>query len=168
MGVPDKNFHCKGGGGKTGWPSLATPFCPGCWSSTDNPKQGDGSGYPPITAILSYPDFPVVQYADDTLIVMQACAKQLFYLKGILNTFADSNGWRVNFHKSLMIPINVPSTKMEIFSRTFGCQQGSLPFTYLGLPLGISKPKIMDYFLLIQHVERRLASCASFYLSGED
>jgi hypothetical protein len=33
-------------------------------------------------------DFPIVQYADDTLLIMQADAKQLFCLKAILNTFA--------------------------------------------------------------------------------
>lgn len=29
-----------------------------------------------------------VQYADDTLLIMEACPKLLFLLKGILNTFA--------------------------------------------------------------------------------
>lgn len=111
-------------------------------------------------------DFLVVQYANDTLIIMQACAKQLSCLKEILNTFADSIGLRVNYHKFLLIPINVQASKMEILARTYGCQQGSLPFTYLGLPLGTSKPKITDYFPLTQRVERRLASYVTFLSLG--
>lgn len=43
---------------------------------------------------------------------------------------------------------------------------GSLPFTYLGLPLGTSKPKILDFFPLIQRVERRLAGCATYLSIG--
>ncbi|WVZ57552.1 LOW QUALITY PROTEIN: hypothetical protein U9M48_007924, partial [Paspalum notatum var. saurae] len=35
-------------------------------------------------------DFPILQYADDTLIVMEGDARQLFILKALLNTFADS------------------------------------------------------------------------------
>jgi hypothetical protein len=37
-------------------------------------------------------DFPILQYADDTLIFMQGDARQLFFLKAILNSFAESTG----------------------------------------------------------------------------
>ena len=120
----------------------------------------------PLVLYQACPDFPVVQYADDTLIIMQACAKQLFFLKGILNSFSESTGLKVNFDKSFMTPINVHPDKMDILSRTLGCQLGSLPFTYLGLPLGTSKPKIKDFLPLIQRVDRRLANCASFLSIG--
>jgi hypothetical protein len=42
------------------------------------------------------------------------------------------------------------------------CQVGSLPFTYLGLPLGSSKPKIDDFSPLMDRIERRLMCCSSF------
>jgi hypothetical protein len=32
-------------------------------------------------------DFPIVQYADDTLLIMESCPRQLFFLKAILNYF---------------------------------------------------------------------------------
>jgi hypothetical protein len=96
-------------------------------------------------------DFPIVQYADDTLLIMEACLKQLFFLKAILNSFATSTGLRVNYNKSNMYPINVNPEKMEILSRTLNCQIGATPFTYLGLPL-------------IQRIEKRL-SCSSNFLS---
>jgi hypothetical protein len=44
-------------------------------------------------------DFPIIQYADDSLIIMEACPQQLFVLKTILNTFADSIGLKVNYSK---------------------------------------------------------------------
>jgi hypothetical protein len=46
-------------------------------------------------------------------------------------------------------------------ARTFGCSKGSLPFTYLGLPLGITKPKIQDFLPLVNKCERRLGGISS-------
>lgn len=37
-------------------------------------------------------EFPIIQHADDTLLIMEACPRQLFVLKAILNTFATSSG----------------------------------------------------------------------------
>ncbi|WVZ90116.1 hypothetical protein U9M48_036446 [Paspalum notatum var. saurae] len=108
--------------------------------------------------------FPIVQYADDTLLVMQADARQLFYLKALLNSFSASIGLKVNFGKSSLVPINVSQDKMLVLSNTFGCQIGSLPFTYLGLPLGTTKPRIADFSPLNDKIERRLSAC-SVYLS---
>jgi hypothetical protein len=56
-------------------------------------------------------DYPIVQYADDTLLIMQADARQLFFLRSLLGTFAESTGLRVNYQKSFLIPINVTQEK---------------------------------------------------------
>jgi hypothetical protein len=109
-------------------------------------------------------DFPIIQYADDTLLILEACPKQLFSLKAILNSFASSTGLKVNYNKSNMFPINVSLDKMVILSRTFNCQIGEMPFTYLGLPLGLARPRKEHYLPLIQRIQRRL-SCSSNFLS---
>jgi hypothetical protein len=44
--------------------------------------------------------YSIVQYADDTLLIMPADARQLFFLKFLLQTFAASTGLKVNFHQS--------------------------------------------------------------------
>jgi hypothetical protein len=49
-----------------------------------------------------------------------------------------------------MVPINVTDERLEVLASVFGCQKGSLPFTYVGLPLGTTKPKIDDFLALIQ------------------
>ena len=85
---------------------------------------------------LSYgSDFPVIQYADDTILILEACPRQLFFLKAMLNSFADSTGLHVNCNKSNIYPINVSEQKMALLANTFHCKVGALPFTYLGLPL---------------------------------
>jgi hypothetical protein len=45
-------------------------------------------------------DFPIIQYADDTLLVLQADANQLFFLRALLNSYETASGLRVNFRKS--------------------------------------------------------------------
>ena len=105
-------------------------------------------------------DFPIVQYADDTLLLLQADARQLVFLKSLLHSFAESTGLRVNYRKSQMYPINVSQEKMVILASTFGCDIGSMPFTYLGLPMGTTKPKIDDLVPLMDRVERRLSACS--------
>ena len=47
-------------------------------------------------------------------------------------------------------------------AQVFGCVVGSLPFTYLGLPLGLTKPKVIDFLPLVTKCERRLAFTPSF------
>ena len=99
-------------------------------------------------------DFPIVQYADDILLIMQADARQLLFLKALLASFAESTGLKVNYSKSQMLAINVSQEKIEHLANTFGCSTGSLPFTYLGLPMGTTKPKMEDLTPLMDGVER--------------
>jgi hypothetical protein len=107
-------------------------------------------------------DFPIVQYADDTLLFLQADARKLFLLKGLLRSFCDSTSLQINFAKSLMAPINVSEEKTAHLARTFGCAVGSLPFTYLGLPLGTTRTAVTDFMPLICRIERRLAGLSQF------
>jgi len=61
-----------------------------------------------------------------------------------------------------MLPINVNEGRFDLLSRTFGCAKGTLPFTYLGLPLGLTKPRVEDFTPLVNKCERRLASVSTF------
>jgi hypothetical protein len=68
----------------------------------------------------------------------------------------------VNYQKSNIYSLNTENDKMEILANTFGCQIGSFPFTYLGLPLGPNKPNVDDMLPLVQRIERRLVSTSNF------
>lgn len=98
---------------------------------------------------------------------MQADASQLVHLKELLDTFADSTGLRVNYSKSQLIPINLTPQVADSLAQVFGCQLGTMPFTYLGLPMGTTKPRIEDLSPIMDRVERRHSSCSSLLtLSG--
>jgi hypothetical protein len=48
-----------------------------------------------------------------------------------------------------MYPINVSDQRMGILVNTFKSQVGSLPFTYLGIPMGLTKPKLEEFLPLL-------------------
>ena len=161
-GVPGKVFHCKRGV-RQGDPlsPLLFVLAADLLQSIINKAKERGLINLPLPNRAGT-DFPIVQYADDTLLVLEASQRQLFVLKALLNSFADSTGLKVNYNKSFIYPINVSPEKMSILANTFNCQQGTFPFTYLGLPLGLTKPTIDDFLPLVHRIERRLIATSLF------
>jgi hypothetical protein len=78
--------------------------------------------------------YPIIQYADDTLLIMLADLNQLLNLKDLLQ-FSEATGLRVNYNKTTMVPINVQANILDNLTTTFGCKAKALPFTCLGFPL---------------------------------
>lgn len=105
---------------------------------------------------------PIMLYADDTLVLVKADTKQLFCLKALLNTFASAIGLKVNYNKSNMVPINLNEDRIEILINTMGCKRGVFPFTYLGLPLGLTKPSVEQCLPLVQKTAKMLMGLATF------
>jgi hypothetical protein len=70
---------------------------------------------------------------------MEGCARQWFVFKALHSAFS---GLKVNFQKSMMVPISISQEKLNHLARTFGYSTGTLPFTYFGLPLGLTKPRV--------------------------
>lgn len=93
---------------------------------------------------------------------MQGCEAQLLHLKEILQNLALSSGLKVNYHKSCLVPINMGHEKASSLAAVFGCVVGSFPFTYLGLPMGLTKPQVRDYDPLICRIERKLSASSQF------
>ena len=106
------------------------------------------------------------QYADDTLLIVQADETQLLALKDMLVAFHKSTGLKVNFHKSCILPINVSPEETTRLATVFGCQVGTLPFTYLGLPVGTTRPRIVDLVPVVDRFERRLSVNSSLLSQG--
>jgi hypothetical protein len=44
----------------------------------------------------------------------------------------------------MMLPINMSKERLNHLANTFGCSTGSFTFNYLGLPLGLAKPRVED------------------------
>jgi hypothetical protein len=159
-GVPGKFFKCKRGC-RQGDPlsSLLFVLAAELLHILINSATSQNLLQAPIPRPME--DFPIVQYADDTLLIMKVDAQHLWFLKSLLNSFAQSTGLKVNYQKSQMLPINVTEEKIQRFALTFGCSVGSFPFTYLGLPMGTTKPRMEELTPMMDKVERKLSGCAT-------
>lgn len=136
-GVPGRTFHCRRGVRQRDSlsPLLFVLAADLLQTILNNAKDLRELSLPiPLTYNQ---DFPILQYADDTLIIMEGCPGQLLHLKSLLQTYDVSTGLEVNYSKSMMVPINITEQRCTFLSQTFGCSIGQLPFTYLGLPLWI-------------------------------
>jgi hypothetical protein len=93
---------------------------------------------------------------------MKTSQKDIFFLKAILQTYSQSIGLKVNFAKSCLFSINISQEKTEQLAGVFGCSLGSYPFTYLGLPMGITKLKVEHFAPLVCRIERRIIATTSW------
>jgi hypothetical protein len=93
---------------------------------------------------------------------MKASQRELCILKGLLESFSQSIGLRVNYKKTSLVPLNLPLETTQLLAGVFGCNLESLPFTYLGLSLSTTKPQVEHYGPIMTKVERRLMATSTF------
>nr|BDI54557.1 putative reverse transcriptase [Triticum aestivum]BDI54625.1 putative reverse transcriptase [Triticum aestivum] len=105
-------------------------------------------------------NYPVFQYADDTIAVLPACTSQARVLRDILVDYATSVGPKINFHKSTLVPINLDHVQAVEIAAIFGCSIGEMPFTYLGLPMGTTRLSVTDLMPLVISIQRRVPAAA--------
>lgn len=89
---------------------------------------------------------------------------QLLVLKVLLLSFGESTTLKVNYHKSVMMPINISEERLDHLPQTFNCDKGKLPFTYPGLPLSLIKPRVIDFSPIVAFLFTALfvAACWSW------
>jgi len=103
-------------------------------------------------------------FADDTLFFCKPHESNLGYLRCILLLFEAMSGLKVNLAKNVLIPIGeVPN--LPQLAHFFGCRVDSLPFTYLGIPLGASYKSKIVWEPVTEKFQRRLAGWKSKLLS---
>jgi hypothetical protein len=105
-GIPGKQFECKRGV-RQGDPisPLFYLFGSDLLQSAVNDLVNQGQLHRPIETYDM--DFPIVQYADDTLLILPAHVDEIKVVKDTLIKFSKSTGLKINFNKSQMLPINV-------------------------------------------------------------
>ena len=106
-----------------------------------------------------------LQYADDTLVFCPPDMKSLMNIKAVLVLFQLSSGLQVNFHKSSIIGLNVDEPRIQLAAKSLLCKAGSLPFTYLGLPIGGRCSRIALWDPIIEKMRKKLSSWKGSLLS---
>jgi hypothetical protein len=107
----------------------------------------------------------VLQYADDTLLVVRAEVTDIKRLKNVLDVFATATELKTNFNKSTAVPMHVPANVLHRLIRILGCKLESFPQVYLGLPLSNKKLPLSAFSPLIAKVDRYLAGWQALLLN---
>ncbi|KAK2446576.1 hypothetical protein QL285_017365 [Trifolium repens] len=106
-----------------------------------------------------------LQYADDTLCIGEASIENLWSLKAILRGFEKVSGLKVNFAKSCVIGVNVSDNFIRLASAFLNCRVGSVPFKYLGLPVGANPRRATAWEPMLVALRNRLGEWSNKYVS---
>ena len=93
---------------------------------------------------------------DDTLFFCKSYQSNLGYLRCILLLFEAMSVLKVNLAKRAFIPIGEVAD-LHNLAQFFSCGVDSLPYTYLGLPLGASYKCKTVWETVVKKFLRRLA-----------
>jgi hypothetical protein len=111
------------------WSPFTSPLCGSCWLPTVTGKPRQRASATKITNFLR-----IKQWLPNHLVCWWHIdypwgwcqAGFFFFLKSVINTVTESTGLRVNFQKSMMLPINMIEEILDLLARTFGCSKGLL------------------------------------------
>jgi hypothetical protein len=106
-----------------------------------------------------------LHYADDTLCIGEASIENLWTLKAILRSFELVSGLKVNFSKSCVLGVNVSNDFIRLASVFLNCKVGSVPFKYLGLPVGANPKRVTTWEPLLDVLRQRLGKWGNKYVS---
>lgn len=113
------------------------------------------SGFLPAT---SAPMVTHLQFANDTIIFCAAEEEQVKNVLTILRCFKDVSKLKVNVGKNELIEVAVEESFLQYFAGILGCKVGSLPTSYLSLPLTTSSVSKSPWNKVVERVELKLAS----------
>ncbi|GKV27589.1 hypothetical protein SLEP1_g36748 [Rubroshorea leprosula] len=99
----------------------------------------------------------LLQFADDTVIMGKADAKNIRTVKDILKWFELMSGLRINFSKSSIFGYNVSEKWLKGSAGMLHCRVGRPPFLYLGLPVDGKSGNKKFWELVVNKFRSKLA-----------
>ncbi|KAL8532126.1 hypothetical protein ACS0TY_008661 [Phlomoides rotata] len=77
-------------------------------------------------------------------------------IKRIIRNLELLSGLKVNFVKCSVSGINVEGDRLAEISGILGCNVASIPFSYLGIKVGINHRCIAEWDVIVQKIKNRL------------
>jgi hypothetical protein len=74
-------------------------------------------------------------------------------------------GLKVNFHKSLLVGVNISNSWLVNAARVLNCKLGRIPFLYSGLSIGGDARHLSFWTALVEKIRCKLSSWKSRHLS---
>jgi len=106
-----------------------------------------------------------LQFEDDTLILGDKSWANIRAMRAILLLFQSLSGLKVNFSKSYLVGVNVASSWVLEAAMVLNCKVGSIPFVYLGMPIGGNSRRLSFSVPLLNRIKSRLSGWSSKHLS---
>lgn len=106
-----------------------------------------------------------LQYEDDTILFCPRNIESLLSIKSTLILSQLASRLKVNFHKSSIVRINVEEDWLNMAANKLLCKIGTLPFTYLGLPIGGKTSNISTWDPILERMRKKFASWKGNLLS---
>jgi hypothetical protein len=109
--------------------------------------------------------FQILQFADDTILLGEGTWDNLWTIKTILRSFELVSGLKINFVKSNLYGINIDPSLLAAGSVFLSCRSDSLPFKFLGVPVGANPRRRETWKPIVEKMEKRLSMWSSRHLS---
>jgi len=106
-----------------------------------------------------------LQFADDTLLVGNKSWANVRALRAALINFESMSGLKVNFHKSLLVGINISDSWITEAATVLSCKVGKIMFMYLGLPIGGNSRRLSFWDSIVNRIKSRLSGWNNRFLS---
>nr|KYP38922.1 Putative ribonuclease H protein At1g65750 family [Cajanus cajan] len=91
----------------------------------------------------------------------EASLKNVIVIKSVIRCFEMVFGLKVNFNKSKFGSIGLDGDHMERYENLLKCTLMNLPFTYLGLPIGVNPRRVESWKPIIARLKKNLSSWKS-------
>ncbi|XP_034710620.1 uncharacterized protein LOC117933367 [Vitis riparia] len=106
-------------------------------------------------------------FTDDTLVFCEDSQDQMVVLSWLLMWFEASSGLSTNLNKSEILSVGRVENA-EVLASELGCKVGSLPSTYLGLPLGAPHKSVAVWDGVEERMRKRLALWKRQFISKRE
>lgn len=107
-----------------------------------------------------------IQYAGDTVVMIDGSECAVTNLKLILYCFEWLAGLKINFHKSDVFVFGVDQSEKENLANMLNCRLGEWPMRYLGIPISENRLGIQAFAGLGDKMSKRLDPWKGKHLSS--
>ncbi|CAJ2641645.1 unnamed protein product [Trifolium pratense] len=109
--------------------------------------------------------FHTLQFADDTVLIGEGNWDNLWSIKTVLRSFELVSGLKVNFFKSKLYGINLDDNFLSAASSFLHCEVDSIPFRFLGIPVGANPRRKITWNPIVEAMKKRLNAWNGRHLS---
>ncbi|KAK1607661.1 hypothetical protein QYE76_031334 [Lolium multiflorum] len=103
-----------------------------------------------------------LQYADDTMVMIEPSDEGIANLKLVLISFELMSGLKINLAKSEVVVVGTTPLEQERVARLLNFRLGKFPIKYLGLPLSNKTLRASDWDFLTSKVAKRVDPWQAF------